>query len=209
MLYNKIGLRDLKDLYKQEWAENFNSTYVWTERVIGYYSRRFKGAETRYSAMECKALAAKEGLIRFQPFIEGEKITLVTDHAALQWARTYENSNRRLTAWGTVFSAYTPHLEIVHRPGRKHSNVDPLSQLPRAAPDHFSPLEQVGKSLEPNNDLAEAQENAARTLPAKHIQAVWSMAGAFATTWRGTHTESQSSSTGGDNKEAKSRQSRA
>jgi hypothetical protein len=77
-----------------EWGETFEDTVVYIERVIGYYSRRFKGAEQRYSTTEREALAAKEGLVRFQPYIEGERVLLVTDHLALQWARTYENSNR-------------------------------------------------------------------------------------------------------------------
>ena len=86
---------------------------------------------------EREALAAKESLIHFQPFIEGERVLLVTDHAALTWAKTYENANRRLVAWGLVFAAY-PQLIIVHRPGRTHSNVDPLSRLP-CIPQYISP----------------------------------------------------------------------
>jgi hypothetical protein len=89
-----------------EWGLTLDETTVHVERVIGYWLRLFKGAETRYSATEREALAAKEGLVRFQPFIEGEHMLLVTDHSALQWARMYENSNRRLVAWGAVFSAY-------------------------------------------------------------------------------------------------------
>ena len=118
--------------------------------MIAYWSRTFKSAETHYSTTEREALGAKEGLVKFQPFIEGEKITLVTDHAALQWAKTYENSNRRLAAWGTIFSAYAPHLSIVHRPGRKHSNVDPLSRLYRAPPPQDSPARDDTVSLEMN-----------------------------------------------------------
>jgi hypothetical protein len=76
--------------------------------------------------------------VRFQPFIEGEQVILVTDHAALQWARVYENANRRLAAWGAVFSAY-PGLKIVHRAGRVYSNVDPLSRLLHT-PLHESPV---------------------------------------------------------------------
>jgi RNase H-like domain found in reverse transcriptase len=108
------------------WSSNWEDTMVPVERVIAYWSRVLNPAETRYSATEREALAAKESLVRFQPFIEGERILLVTDHAALTWAKTYENANRRLAAWGTVFAAY-PELVIVHRPGRIHSNVDPLS----------------------------------------------------------------------------------
>ena len=44
--------------------------------------------EVQYSTTEREALAAKEGLVKFQPFIEGEKLALVTDHATLQWAKT-------------------------------------------------------------------------------------------------------------------------
>jgi hypothetical protein len=73
-------------------------------------------------------LALKEGLIKFQPYIEGETILAVTDHAALQWSKTFQNVNRRLLTWGTIFSAY-PNLRIVHHAGRVHSNVDPISRL--------------------------------------------------------------------------------
>jgi hypothetical protein len=65
---------------------------------------------------------AKESLVHFQPFIEGERVLLVTDHAMLTWAKTYKNANRRLAAWGLIFAAF-PQLVIVHRPGRVHSNV--------------------------------------------------------------------------------------
>lgn len=90
------------------WSEKFEDTIVYIERVIAYWSQTFKSAETRYSMTEHKVLAAKEGLVKFQPFIKGEKVTLITDHAALQWAKTYKNSNRRLVVWGAVFSAYAP-----------------------------------------------------------------------------------------------------
>jgi hypothetical protein len=121
-----------------EWGSLLDDSIVHVERVVAYWSRSFKGPETRYSATEREVLGAKEGLVKFLPFIEGEEIILVTDHAALQWAKTYENTNRRLAAWGAVFAAY-PGLRIVHRAGRVHSNVNPLSCLPRAPPDHTSP----------------------------------------------------------------------
>ena len=123
---------------QDEWGATLDETVVHVERVIAYWSRTFKSAERNYSATEREALAAKEALVKFQPFIEGESITLITDHAALVWARVYENANRRLAAWGAVFAAY-PGLRIVHRAGRIHSNVDPLSRLIRIPP-HDSPL---------------------------------------------------------------------
>ena len=144
--------------FEDEWAPMFEDTIAHVERVIAYWSRLFKNAETRYSTTEHEALAAKEGLIKFQPFIEGEDVLLITDHSALQWARTYENANRRLAAWGAVFSAYAPRLEIVHRAGRVHSNIDPLSWLPRAPPPQTSPLEQDEPVIRAKETLDVRQE---------------------------------------------------
>lgn len=146
---------------------------IWTAPQLAYWSRTLKSTETRYSATEREALGAKEGLVKFQPYVEGEKILRVTDHAALQWAKTYENANRRLAAWGAIYSAFAPGLEIIHRPGRVHSNVDPLSRLPRAPPEHTSPLNDRSKPLRLDSPEAEeAQLELNRALARRAAQAV-------------------------------------
>lgn len=107
--------------------------------MIAYWSRVLKSAERNYSPTEREALALKESLVKFQAYVEGEKLLAITDHAALTWSRTYQNVNRRLLAWGTVFAAY-PYMEIVHRAGRVHSNVDPVSRLRRRMPQQDGPV---------------------------------------------------------------------
>jgi hypothetical protein len=104
--------------------------------------------------------------VKFQPFIEGEQIILVTDHSALQWAKTYENANRRLAAWGAIYSAYTPGLEIVHRPGKIHDNVDPLSRL-RRGPDSVLPSNDPSVPIIPDANNTVLQEKPYRNEPAK------------------------------------------
>ena len=125
--------------------------------------------------MEREALGAKEALVKFQPFIEGELITLITDHAALQWARVYKNANRRLAAWGAVFAAY-PGLKIVHRPGRVHSNVDPLSRLPRI-PQHHSPMRDdvipISADERKRKIAQEAEDRIGKSWAQKAAFAVW------------------------------------
>ena len=155
------------------WGDNFDLSTVHIERVISYWSQTFKSAETWYSTMEREALAAKEGLVKFQPFIEGESILLVTDHSALQWVRTYENSNQRLAAWGAVFSAYSPGLEIIHQAGRVHSNVHPLSQLLCTPPDHISPIEDSELSIVTDSSLTEEQEHQLRSTPVREAFTAW------------------------------------
>ena len=112
----------------EPWGASLDETSVYIEWVIAYWSRILKPAEKNYSPMEREALALKERLIKFQPYIEGETILAITDHAALQWSKTFQNVNRRLLTWGTVFSAYH-NLWIVHQAGRVHFNVDPISRL--------------------------------------------------------------------------------
>jgi transposase InsO family protein len=123
---------------EDHWGITFEDTEVHIERVICYWSRTLKSAERNYSPTEREALALRDGLIKFQPYIEGEQVTAITDHAALVWSRTFQNVNRRLLTWGTVFAAY-PDLKIVHRAGRVHSNVDPISRLRRQVPFQDGP----------------------------------------------------------------------
>ena len=65
-------------------------------------------------------------------------ILAITDHAALTWSKTFQNVNRRLLTWGTVFTAYLK-LQIVHRAGQVHSNVDPISRLRCRVPHQQGP----------------------------------------------------------------------
>ena len=123
-----------------EWGETFEETVIHIERVVGYWSRVLQSAERNYSSTEREALALKEGLIKYQPYLEGEKIFAITDHVVLTWSKTFQNVNRRLLTWGLVFSAF-PNMKIVHQAGRVHSNVDPVSRLRRSIPPQEGPLD--------------------------------------------------------------------
>jgi hypothetical protein len=52
-----------------------------------------KSAEQNYSPTEREALALKEGLIKFQCYIEGECTDAITEHTALTWSKTFQNVN--------------------------------------------------------------------------------------------------------------------
>jgi hypothetical protein len=137
----------------EPWGATLKETWVHIERVITYWSRILKPAERNYSPTKREALALKEGLIKFQPYIEGETILAITNRAALQWSKTFENVNRWLLTWGTMFSAY-PKLQIVHWAGRVHSNVNLISQLCRRVPFQSGPWINATKHiiLDPGED---------------------------------------------------------
>ena len=123
-----IANKDESCLKTGTWHPKFEETEVYIERVIAYWSHLLKSAEKNYSPMEKEALTLKDSLVKFQPLIEGEMITAITDHSTLTWSKTYHNVNHRLMSWGLMFSAY-PNLKIVHWAGQVHSNIDPLSRL--------------------------------------------------------------------------------
>lgn len=162
------------------WGKTFDETIVHVERVVSYWSRVLKSAERNYSPTEREALALKEALIKFQPFIEGVRTLAITDHAALTWSKTFQNVNRRLLTWGTVFSAY-PDLKIIHRAGRVHSNVDPISRLRRRVPFEVSPSSDDIRALKLNDfgdplrdmyaELGERFEEKLLTVATRFVQA--------------------------------------
>jgi hypothetical protein len=168
--------KDMEEGGKEDqWGATLDETIVHVKCVIAYWSRSLKSTERNYSAMEREALGTKEALVRFQPFIEGEQVILVTDHAALQWARVYKNANRRLTARVAVFAAY-PGLRIIHRLGRIHSNIDPLSRSPRVPPHESPILEDCGTIIPDEERQKEAQrlEDWGTFVPAKKAAfAIW------------------------------------
>lgn len=117
----------------QENGRKTLKTPLFTSKELLPTGQVLKSAERNYSATESEALALKEALVKFQPYIEGEEVLAITNHAALTWSTTFQNVNRRLLSWGTIFAAY-PNLRIVHRAGRVHSNVDLISRLRRQIP---------------------------------------------------------------------------
>ncbi|CEL57226.1 Transposon Ty3-I Gag-Pol polyprotein OS=Saccharomyces cerevisiae (strain ATCC 204508 / S288c) GN=TY3B-I PE=3 SV=2 [Rhizoctonia solani AG-1 IB] len=131
----------------QDWdQDNWENTLVYVERVVAYWSRILKPAERNYSATERECLALKEGLVKFQNYLEGATFTAITDHSALTWSTTFQHVNRRLNKWGTVLAAY-PGMKIIHRQGRVHDNADSLSRMLFRTPKQDSPLPDTSKPL--------------------------------------------------------------
>ena len=96
-------------------------------------------------------MGVRDALVKFQAIIEGQHIMVITDHSALTWAQVFHNLNRRLQSWQATFSAFD--IKIIHRAGRVHSNVNPLSRLERRIPFFDQPAYN-----EPSIDLSNSED---------------------------------------------------
>ena len=98
------------------------------EVVIAYNGRGLNQAEKNYSTTEREALALVEGIKKFQPYLFGRKFTVITDHSSLRWLMNVKDATGRLARWSFLFQQY--NFEVIHRPGKVHSNADSLSRRP-------------------------------------------------------------------------------
>ena len=122
------------------------------EYVCCYASRLLKGAEVHYGITEKECLAVVWAVKYFRIYLNGTKFLIVTDHSALKWLMTINDPTGRLARWSLYLQAYD--FEIIHRKGKKHSNVDALSRpvligekVKDILPEDISP-----KSLDPYED---------------------------------------------------------
>ena len=96
------------------------------EHPIAYASKSLRKEEINYRAIELEYAVVVWAIEHFHKYLEATKFLLVTDNYALKWLRTTE-PKERIARW--ILKLQTYDFEIIHKPGRIHSNVDALSRL--------------------------------------------------------------------------------
>ena len=99
-----------------------------TERVIAFASRVLSKAERKYCVTRKELLAVVTFIQHFRHYLLGGHFLLRTDHGSLTWLQRFKEPEGQLARWMEKLQEYD--FEIVHRPGRKHSNADALSRYP-------------------------------------------------------------------------------
>lgn len=102
-------------------------TYDDVEHPIAYCSRILNKHEVNYSTTERELLAVIFALEQFRMYVEGQKCTIVTDHASLQWFYKLKNPSGRLARWSMRLSQFD--FDIVHRKGKENVVPDALSRI--------------------------------------------------------------------------------
>lgn len=119
------------DSCKHGLAATLEQEFDGKKHPILFISRSLKDEESRYTATEIECLAVYWALHKLTPYVEGSKLTLITDHSALKWIWAINPAtNSRLYRWSLLLGPLKDAVTIVHRAGRLHSNVDPISGHP-------------------------------------------------------------------------------
>lgn len=90
--------------------------------AIAYFSRKLRGAETRYSATDAEALAVVEGVRAFDPYIYGRHFTVYTDHRPLVHVFTRKTKSVRMSHWAYELSHF--QFKIFYKQGVQHKVPD-------------------------------------------------------------------------------------
>ncbi|KAG1925231.1 thy-1 membrane glycoprotein [Pimephales promelas] len=99
-----------------------------TERVLAYGSRKLTKAEQNYCTTRRELLAIVDFTSHFRQYLLGRPFQVRTDHSSLRWLTRMKEPEGQLARWLEKLVEY--EFEIVHRPGRFHTNADSLSRRP-------------------------------------------------------------------------------
>ncbi|KAM9959529.1 hypothetical protein ACTFIR_000607 [Dictyostelium discoideum] len=97
-------------------------------KPVCYYSRTLNEAEKKYSVTEKECLAVVECVKYFKSYINGRKVTIITDHQPLKYILTGKFTDR-IVKWSMLLQEID--YEIVYRPGRENYLADTLSRYPK------------------------------------------------------------------------------
>uniref|UniRef100_A0A1A8C4P7 Reverse transcriptase RNase H-like domain-containing protein n=1 Tax=Nothobranchius kadleci TaxID=1051664 RepID=A0A1A8C4P7_NOTKA len=98
------------------------------ERVLAYGSRKLAKTEQNYSTTRHEFLAIVDFTCHFRQYLLGRPFKVNTDHGSLRWLTKMKEPEGQLARWLEKLAEYD--FEIVHRPGRVHTNADSHSRRP-------------------------------------------------------------------------------
>ena len=99
-------------------------------KPIGYFSKKLKPVEQRYSTTDREALGVILACRRFHHFLWGVPFTIHTDHQPLVSVFKRKTKSPRMSRWVIEMQDY--RFKVVYRPGRDNEVADQLSRPVRA-----------------------------------------------------------------------------
>jgi hypothetical protein len=95
---------------------------------IAYESRKLSPAEQNYPVHEKELLAIVHAIKLWRIYLEGQKFTIITDHASLEYIKSQTTLSRRQARWLETLQSVT--YEVKYKPGKTNVVADALSRIP-------------------------------------------------------------------------------
>ena len=96
------------------------------EKPIAFFSRVLNPTQRNYCTTRRELLAVICALQHFRHYLLNQKVILRTDHYSLMWLKTFKRPEGILARWVETLAEFD--VDIEHRPGRLHNNVDGVSR---------------------------------------------------------------------------------
>ena len=106
--------------------------------VIYYASKTLDSAQANYTTTEKEFLAVVFPLEKFRSYIVGSPVTIFTDHAALKYLLSKQDTKPRLTRWILLCQEF--NLTIKDKKGVENVVADHLSRLVPDSNSHGIPI---------------------------------------------------------------------
>ncbi|GJR93430.1 reverse transcriptase domain-containing protein [Tanacetum coccineum] len=108
-------------------------------RPIHYASKTMNEAESRYTTTEKEMLAVVYAFEKFRSYLVMNKCTVYTDHSALKYPSSLEDSKARLLRWVLLLQEFD--FDVVDTKGAENLAADHLSRLENPHENELDPKE--------------------------------------------------------------------
>lgn len=98
------------------------------EKPLSFWSKTLNKAQKNYCTTHLELLSLVEGVLHFHQYLAGAPFIIRTDHASLQWLRSFKNPTGKLSRWIEKLAPY--QFTIRYRRGQEQGNADAMSRRP-------------------------------------------------------------------------------
>lgn len=103
-------------------------------KPIAFASQKLNGSQKNWATIEKEAYAVLFGLKKFDKWLHGNSVEIITDHNPLKYLVQTTPKSPKLTRWALALQRW--NYTVTHRPGINHEGADALSRLERGCDNH-------------------------------------------------------------------------